>query len=149
MQINPNKIIKCCFYLIYFFFTSSFFFLQLGRKYIYSRQTATENNHVKAMIFPGLRPFTKQPLRIRKTDAMHVTKKRNEQQFSVPAMATQEGEDEPPDPGSCLAGTPALPITPTVRTFGPVPRPPYRDSQPGGKILSKKAFSWCTDQTLE
>jgi lysine 2,3-aminomutase len=39
---------------------------------------------------------------------MHVTKKRNEQQISVPAMATQEGEDEPPDPGSRLAGTPAL-----------------------------------------
>ena len=39
---------------------------------------------------------------------MQVTIKKNEQQIATPTPATQEGDDEPPDPSPCLAGAPAL-----------------------------------------
>ena len=41
---------------------------------------------------------------------MQVTIKRNDQQISAPAPSAQEGDDEPPDPGSCLAALPARAI---------------------------------------
>lgn len=40
---------------------------------------------------------------------MHAPTQRNEQLIAAPQQAGQEGEDEPPDPGSCLASAPALP----------------------------------------
>lgn len=42
------------------------------------------------------------------TNAMQVTKRKNAQMVASPKQAVQEGDDEPPDPGSSLAVTPAL-----------------------------------------
>ncbi|GAB6905544.1 L-lysine 2,3-aminomutase [Desulfosarcina cetonica] len=75
---------------------------------------------------------------------MQVTIKRNEQQVCVPASATQEGDDEPPDPGSCLAAMPALTVP---KHSGRIVRfPAHRAGilSPAARAFRKKYFPGIT-----
>ena len=71
---------------------------------------------------------------------MQVTIKRNEQQMTVSSPASQEGDDEPPDPGSCPVFSPAIPI---ARQTGQIVRfPTHRAGiiSPSVRSFRKKHF---------